>query len=89
MSDSDPLGEAARAELAVLLELREAFSARVRALRVSGSGTDDPKRELPHARLQRCERIVGLLDTRIRLAAEQLAQGRISPAPVTNQAIAS
>ncbi|HEY8123791.1 MAG TPA: hypothetical protein VII78_20900 [Myxococcota bacterium] len=79
MQTADPLDEPARAELAVLLPLRESLARRAGALRdqVVRAGRHHPERL--YARALRCDRVVRQLDTRIRHAAERLASGRVAP----------
>ena len=72
--------EPARAELAVLLPLRDTLERRAGTLRARLAQADPTRRERLYSRALRCDRVVRLLDTRIRLAAELLARGRISPA---------
>jgi len=76
-----PTTERARAELAALLPVRDGIALRVGALRVELAGAPLLLRERLDARALRYERLVRLLETRIRLAAEVLARGGVSPLP--------
>jgi hypothetical protein len=66
--------EHARAELSVLLPLRDAMATRVGALRAEVASAEALRGERIDARSLRYERLVRLLETRIRLAAEVLAR---------------
>ena len=68
------LSESARAELAALFPVRDAIARRAGTLRSRLSGAPPDRRERLGERALRCERLVQLLDTRIRLAAERLAR---------------
>jgi hypothetical protein len=80
MTEASRSHEPARADLALLLPLRDAIARRAGALRVELARADARRHERLYARALRCDRVVRLLDTRIRLAAELLARGEISPA---------
>jgi hypothetical protein len=67
--------EHARAELASLLPLRDDLAQRVGELRARLASAEEPRAARIDARALRCEHLVRLLDTRIRLAAEVLAAG--------------
>ncbi len=71
--------EPARADLAVLLPLRDSLARRAGALRIEQSHAEPLRRERLYSRALRCDRVVRLLETRIRLATELLASGKISP----------
>ena len=75
MTESRRPDEPARAALAVLLPLRDSLARRAGALRVELARAEPLRSERLYARALRCDRVVGLLDTRIRLAAGQLASG--------------
>ncbi len=79
MTKGRRLDEPARADLAVLLPLRDSLARRAGALRVELSYAEPLRRERLYSRALRCDRVVHLLETRIRHAAELLASGRISP----------
>lgn len=84
MSQEERSDEPARAELAALLPLRDAIARRASTLRAQLFAAEPHRREHLYSRALRCDRVTGLLDTRIRLAAEVLASGRV--APVTTSA---
>jgi hypothetical protein len=71
--------ERARAELAALFPLRDGIALRAGALRAELASAPQLRRERLDARALRYERLVRLLETRIRLAAEVLARGGVSP----------
>ena len=71
----------ARADLAALFPVRDELARRADALRLRIARQLDPRAERLDARAQRCERLVRLLDTRIRIAAEMLADAGRSRAP--------
>ena len=73
--------ENARAELAALFPLRDEFARRAGRMRAELLRTPAPRSGRIDARALRCERLVRLLDTRIRLAAEVLASGGPAPPP--------
>jgi hypothetical protein len=73
MNSASSSGERARAELTNLLPLRDDLAQRAGALRAQLQRAAEPHAERIDARALRCERLVRLLDTRIRLAAEALA----------------
>jgi len=73
-----PTTERARAELAALFPLRDGIAFRAGALRAEQASAPQSRRERLDARALRFERLVRLLDTRIRLAAEVLAMGGVS-----------
>jgi putative hemolysin len=74
-----PTTERARAELAALFPVRNAIAHRAGTLRTEIVSAAQPRRERLEARAMRYERLVRLLETRIRLAAEVLASGSSSP----------
>jgi hypothetical protein len=78
MTESPRPDEPARAALAVLLPLRDSLARRAGALRVELARAEPLRSERLYARALRCDRVVGLLDSRIRLAAEQLARGALA-----------
>jgi len=75
---SRPL-EPARADLALLLPLRDSIARRAGALRNELARAEPRRHDRLYSRALRCDRMVRLLDTRIRLAAELLARGEITP----------
>jgi hypothetical protein len=79
MTETPRIDEPAREELTTLLPLRDALARRAGALRAAISQAEPARRERLYSRALRCDRLVRLLDTRIRLAAELLASGRITP----------
>ncbi len=79
MSQDDRSDDPARAELAALLPLRDTIARRASALREQLPEAEPQRRERLYSRALRCDRVMRLLDTRIRLAAEVLASGRIAP----------
>lgn len=79
MSHDNRSDDPARAELAALLPLRDAIARRASVLREQLSGAEPQRRERLYSRALRCDRVMRLLDTRIRLAVEVLASGRIAP----------
>ena len=80
MGVPQPDKERARAELRALFPLRDAFAARGGALQAEVATTPPPRRDRLDARSLRYERLVRLLETRIRLAAEALVY-EDEPAP--------
>jgi putative hemolysin len=81
MTASAHTTERARAELAALFPLRDEIAFRAGALRAEQASAPQSRRERLDARALRFERLVRLLDTRIRLAAEVLARGGVSARP--------
>ena len=79
MTESGSHDEPARAEIAALLPIRDALARRAGSLRIELSRAGPLRRERLYSRVLRCDRVVHQLDTRIRLAAELLASGRIAP----------
>ena len=73
LASSPESSEPAREELALLLPLRDAIAHRAGALRVEITGAKASRHERLYSRATRYDRLVRLLDTRIRLAAEVLA----------------
>jgi hypothetical protein len=63
-----------REDLALLLPLRDAIAHRAAALRVELTRAEPLRHERLYSRATRRDRLVRLLDTRIRLAAELLAK---------------
>jgi len=78
MNHTEGSTEPARDELAQLLPLRDAIERRAAAMRAELTHAEPRRRERLYSRALRCDRMVRLLDTRIRLAAELLASGKIS-----------
>jgi hypothetical protein len=72
--------EDARAELIALFPVRDEIACRAGRLRARLAKAPPERREHLDERALRCERLVRLLDTRIRLAAEQLAR---APLPLS------
>jgi hypothetical protein len=72
--------ERARADLEALLPLRDAIARRAGTLRAQLRAAHPRHGERIDARALRYERLVRLLETRIRIAAELLARGSIAPA---------
>jgi putative hemolysin len=81
MTASAHTTERARAELAALFPLRDGIALRLGALRAALASAPNLRRERIDARALRYERLVRLLETRIRLAAEVLAEDAVSPLP--------
>jgi hypothetical protein len=67
----------ARAEISALIPIRERLARRSQALAVRAIRPGATPPEALSRRVDRCERVVRLLDARIRLAAEVLALGRL------------
>jgi hypothetical protein len=65
---------AARAEIAELLPLRERLVRRAAELRQQLARAEGDRHERIATRVLRCDRVVSLLDNRIRLAAERLVR---------------
>lgn len=78
MSESSRPEELARAEIAGLLPIRDQLSQRSSALRLRLAGASSPRREVLSEKAQRCDHVVRLLDSRIRLAAELMALGSLA-----------
>lgn len=74
-----PTKDRARAELAALLPLRDEIARRAEGLRSELASAAPSQRERLDARALRRERLVHLLDTRIRLAAQRLASAGPPP----------
>jgi hypothetical protein len=85
MTEREGADAPARADLAVLLPLRESLARRASALRDALPGAEPQRRDRLYARALRCDRVVRLLDTRIRHAAELLASGRVAPVALPEQ----
>jgi hypothetical protein len=81
MTAPSQASERARAELEALLPLRDAMAHRAGALRAQLQAEPARRGERIDARALRYERLVRLLETRIRIAAELLARGRVAPLP--------
>jgi hypothetical protein len=81
MTGTLPPTERARAELAALFPLRDGIAFRAGALRAEQASAPQSRRERLDARALRFERLVRLLETRIRLAAEVLAGGGVTARP--------
>jgi hypothetical protein len=76
---TDPLPqELARREIALLLPLRDKLVRRAGRLRATRANARAEQVERLDARALRCERVIRLLETRIRLAAEVLATGALA-----------
>jgi hypothetical protein len=73
--------EDARAELAALFPLRDGIALRVGTLRAELASAPHSRRERLDERALRYERLMRLLETRIRHAAEVLTRGGVSPLP--------
>jgi hypothetical protein len=73
-----PSPQSARDELAALLPMRDAMARRAGSLRAQLAGAATARRERVGERALRCERLVALLDTRIRLAARALTDPHVS-----------
>jgi hypothetical protein len=71
--------ELARADLAALFPLREGIARRAVALRAELASAPPSRRDQLDGRALRYERLVRLLETRIRIAAEVLAIGGAPP----------
>lgn len=71
---SPQISENARAELTALFPVRDSIARRAGALRSRLAQAPPERRAQLDERALRCERVVRLLDTRIRLAAERLAR---------------
>jgi hypothetical protein len=69
-----PSPQSARAELAALLPVRDALARRAGSLRAELAVASAARRERIGERALRCERLLALLDTRIRLAARALTE---------------
>jgi len=79
MASSSALDESARREIADLVLVHQLLVRRVERLRASRAAATTLGAE---EKAVRCEHLTQLLDNRIRLAAQQLAQGAAPPVRV-------
>jgi len=79
MNEASRSNEPARADLALLLPLRDSIARRAGALRIELMRAEPRRHDRLYSRALRYDRMVRLLDTRIRLAAELLARGEVAP----------